>query len=455
MFRTQDIIALRSSLDDLGKKSDEIRLGSYEPTLSDLEKVYQEIYKFAKEKKLIIYGGWAQNKLIQIKDPKDVFYNRYSLADIEFYSYDPIGIGIELAQLLYKKGYPYVQLSEGVHEETYKLFINFHNFCDISYMPKFIYDNLPTIKKDGFILTHPHFMSVDAFRVYADPIFSYFRIEKTFSRFSTLLKHYPLYNKKLVKPIKFKKLDEKVFRVLRKEFLHNQNLIVIHHYAYNYLMKKTIHDELIINIPYLSVISVDYTKDTKNIIKKLEELYPNKIKIKEFQPFFQFLGRKTEIYLDTELIMVIYSHNERCTVYKATFSENKKTLFGTFALLRLMLIAEYYNNLIHKNPKIADEYMNLLQNLFLARNEYLDDKDLTIMDNTPFQEFTFECMGKGNDTIRSAHIRRQNRIKKKQAVVFRYDPNIKYDIKLPNFKFANTSGNPIINKKDFTINKKN
>lgn len=451
MFRTQDITAIKSGLDDLTKKSDEIRLGTYEPTIGQLEKIYQEIYNFAKEKNLIIYGGWAQNKLIQMKEPSDVFYNEYSLADIEFYSYDPIGVGIELAKNLYTKGYPFVQLSEGVHEETYKLFVNFHNFCDISYMPKYIYDNLPTIKKDGFILTHPHFMAVDAFRVYADPIFSFFRIEKTFSRFSKLLKHYPIYNEKLVKSIKLEKLDENVFKTLRKEFLHNTNLIVIHHYAYNYLMKKTAQDNLVINIPYLSVISINYTKDTKEIINKLKKLYPDKIKIKEFYPFFQFLGRKTEIYLNNKLIMVIYSHNERCTVYQANFSENKKTLFGTFALIRLMLIAEHYNQVIHKNNN--NEFMNLLQNLLFARIEYLDEKDITVMEPSPFQEFTFECIGEGADPIRQSRLRIMEKIGKKQTPVFRYDPERNFDGKIPSFKFANTSGNPIINKYDFTISK--
>lgn len=453
MFRSQDVSAIKSNLDDLARKSDEIRLGKYEPTLSDLEKIYQDIYQFARDKKIVIYGGWAQNKLIQLKNPSDVFYNEYSLADIEFYSPDPIGVGMELAKLLYKKNYSYIQLSQGVHDETYKLFVNFHNFCDISYMPKYIYDNLPVIKKDGFIMTHPHFMTVDAFRVYADPIFSFFRIEKTFSRFSTLLKHYPLYNEKLVKPLKLNALDKNVFKILRKEFLHNTDLIVIHHYAYNYLIKKTPKVNLIINVPYLSVISINYVEDIKKITKKLEELFPKKITMKEYYPFFQFIGRKTEFYLDNKLIFVVYSHNDRCTVYQANFSENKKTLFGTFALIRLMTLAEYYNQFIHKNSSSADEYFTLLQNLFNARLEYLEEKDITVMDPSPFQEFTFECIGEGVDPVRQSRLKIMDKIEKKQNAVYRYDPHRNFDGKAPNFKFANTSGNAIDNINNFTLKK--
>lgn len=456
MLRSQDSIAIRASLDELVKKATKIKLDNYEPTISEIEKINKDIYEFIKKNKLIIYGGFAQNYLIGKKDSKDMFYDRLSLADVEFYHYDPIGIGMELSKLLYSKGYKYVVFEEGVHEETYNIFVNFQGLADISYMPKYIYDNCPTINVDGFRFTHPHFMMVDAFRQYSDPIFSFWRLEKTFSRFSTLDKHYPLANKKLVKPIKYTKneiINESVFKNLRKTFLHNKDLIVIHHYGYNYLLKKTSSKELVIDIPYLSVISPNYTQDIKDITKKLEELYPNKIKVKEFYPFFQFLGRKTEFYLDNKLIFVVYSHNKRCTVYQANYSENKKTLFATFSLLRLMFLAEYFNQMIHDNKKQKDEFMNLLQNLFAARNNYFDEKDLTAMDDTVFQEFTFECIGSGIDTIRQARLKIVENIKKGKSVKFRYNPDKNKEGKAPKFNFENSSGNPIINLKDFTISK--
>lgn len=453
MFRVEDITTIQTNLNDLSRKSDEIRLSKYEPTLNELENIYQEIANYARKNKLIIYGGWAQNALIKQKDEKDAFYDRYSLADFEFYSPEPIKIGMDLANHLYKLGHKYIQLSEGVHNETYKLFVNFHNFCDISYMPKYIYDNLPTMKYQGLILTHPHFMAVDAFRVYADPMFSFFRLEKTFTRFSKLLKHYPLYDEKKVKSLKLDMIDEDVFKKLKRNFVHDKKMIVIHHYAYNYLAKKIINNDFIINIPYLSLISVNYTEDIKSITKKLEELYPNKIKLVEFYPFFQFLGRKTEFYLNNKLILVVYSHNDRCTVYQAHYSENKKTYFGTFALLRLMLIAEYYNQIIHKNNNEGDSYMTLLQNLIFLRNEYLDEKSLTVMDKSPFQEFTFECLGKGLDTIRDSRLKIMEKIDKKQTAVFRYDPERNKEGKVPNFNFSNSSGNIIKNPKDMSLNK--
>lgn len=454
MLRPTDITSIKTSLDELQKKSEDIKLRKYEPTLNTLEQIYQDIYQFARDNKLIIYGGWAQNHLIKIKNPKDAFYHETSLADIEFYSYEPIQIGMKLTDLLCKKNYNYVSLQEGIHQETYKLFVDFHNFCDISYMPKYIYDNLPVIKSQGLLLTHPNFMTVDAFRVYTDPMFSFWRIEKTFTRFNTLLKYYPIFDKNIVgKKINYEhSIDNEVSKFIKHNILHNSELIVIHHHAYNYYIKKTNNNQFIIDIPYFSFISVNYTKDIQKITKTLEKQFPNKIKIIEYYPFFQFVGRKTEFFLNDKKILVIYSHNARCTTYQALFSENKKTLFGTFSLIRLMFLAEHFNFSIHKNPTEANNFLILMNNLFSARIDYLEDKDITVIDNSPFQEFTFECIGDAIDPIRQSRLNVMERIKQGKKIKFIYDPTNK-DKKIPDINFANTSGNPIKNPKDLTINK--
>ena len=118
-----------------------------------------------------------------------------------------------------------------------------------------------------------------------------------------------------------------------------------------------------------------------------------------------------------------------------------------------MFLAEYFNQMIHDNKKQKDEFMNLLQNLFAARNNYFDEKDLTAMDDTVFQEFTFECIGSGIDTIRQARLKIVENIKKGKSVKFRYNPDKNKEGKAPKFNFENSSGNPIINLKDFTISK--
>ena len=187
MYRQEDIDIINKNLSIISREAAKIYLDNYEePNTKEYEAVMRDIKEYIKKNDLIIYGGYAQNALIKSKNPDDVFYDELSRADLEIYSPDPIKHAMEMTDLLYGKGYKHVECKEGVHNETYKLFVNFLNYSDISYMDTFVFRNCPTIKVEGMRMAHPHFMLTDAYRVYADPMTSFFRLEKTFTRFSTL-----------------------------------------------------------------------------------------------------------------------------------------------------------------------------------------------------------------------------------------------------------------------------
>ena len=167
-----------------------------EPTKKEYNIVKKIILKYIQDNNRIIYGGYAQNELIKDKDINDDFYKN-TRADVEFYTPEPIKDMIELCDILYKKKIPNIEGKQGVHNETYKIFANFENYCDISYMDPFIYKNCPTIKLNNLLFTHPHFMLIDAYRVYTDPMTSFYRIDKNLERFPLLEKHYPFDNEYL------------------------------------------------------------------------------------------------------------------------------------------------------------------------------------------------------------------------------------------------------------------
>ena len=127
---------------------------------------------------------------------------------------------IDLCDILQKKNYKYVEGKEGVHIETYKIFVNFMNYCDISYMPPDMYKNCPVIISDGLRLAHPHFMLVDAYRVYCDPMTSYFRLTKTFVRFTKLIKYYPFNENMIYNKIEYNtKPDTDTMNYIRKNII--------------------------------------------------------------------------------------------------------------------------------------------------------------------------------------------------------------------------------------------
>lgn len=442
MYRQNDIDIIKKNMDTIKDDALRKKLDIMEPTMKEFKEVYSVILEYIKKKKRVIYGGYAQNHLIKLKNESDVFYKDLDMADIEFYTYEPLQDVIELCDLLYSKKFKFVQGAEGIHNETYKIFVNFLNYCDLSYMPKNVYDNLPIIENNGVLYTHPHFMIVDAFRVYSDPLTSYFRLDKTFSRFTTLMRYYPFDLSLAKNNLLYEKENKESKRFIRHKILHNSQLIIIGHYAFNYLVKKADDKLAVDNYTYYQAISINYEEDKEKIGNFLRKNLKN-ITQKEFHPYFQFYDKHTEYYQDGVCILKIYGHNNRCIVNQ--YSEKKKVFFGTFQLIFLYLLIDYQyaNSRRDKNEK--NNYMILITRLLKARQKYLEDNNKTVLDRTPFQEFTLQCLGSTEDPLRLARLDERRKKEAGKQIKFRYDPKGTPG-KIPNFKFLNSSGNEI-NKK--------
>jgi len=442
MYKENDINLIKKNMDIIKNDAKRKQLEILEPTSKEFKEILAIILEFIKKKKRIIYGGYAQNHLIKIKNKLDVFYDEVDQPDIEFYTYRPLEDMIELSDLLYSKKFKYVQGSEAEHEGTYKIFANFINYCDISYVPKNIYDNMPFIEDNGLLYAHPHFMLVDTFRVYADPLTSYFRLDKTFTRFARLMKYYP-FDLSLVKNTPFyEKENKETKRFIRHKILHNSQLIVIGHYAFNYLAKKGDKKLIIDRCPYYQVISIDYYVDKVKLSNFLKKHLKN-ITFKEFSPYFQFYDKHTEYYQDDVCILKLYGHNNRCIVNQ--HSEKKKVYFGTFQLIFLYLLIDYQYAISRRDSVEKNNYMILITRLLITREKYLDKHNKTILDRSPYQEFTLECLGTTIDPLRMSRLESRKKKEAGKIIKFRYDPKGSPG-KAPDFKFTNSSGNEIIKK---------
>jgi len=453
MYRQKDFDMIKLNLDIIEHNAEDEFVRNHKvPNLKEIDAINKIILKFIKDNKRIIYGGYAQNELIKKKNKDDAFYTETDMADIEFYTPEPIKDGLTLADMLHKEGYEHTQLKEGVHHETYNLFCNFRNYSDLSYMPKNVFNNCPTIDVDGLKMTHPHFMMIDAYRVYTDLLTSNFRLSKTFNRMTTLMKHYQYDDDakhniiKYNKTIKPKELDD-IQKFIRQKIIHDSKLIVVGHYAFNYYAKKVDTKSVIEYFPYYQIITSEYEKDVKNIYDILKKEYGDKIKTREFYPYFQFFGKRIEYVYDNQVILKLYSNNNRCTPFK--ISDKKHTNFGTFQTLILYFLIDYSYAIINNFNHEETNYMGLIVKLFNLRDKYLKDRNLTVLDESPFVEFTLECIGKPFDMIRESLLEGKRRIKAGKKFKFEYFPKDTPG-KVPEFRFDNTSGNLIKNEKDLT-----
>ena len=436
MYRQKDIEVVSLNLDKLEDQAKLIYLNSYEPTLVEIKNVYNEIKQFIKDKNRIVYGGYAQNELIRAKNKDDVFYRDVDVADIEFYTTDPLGDMIDLCDLLYRKKYKYIDGKEGVHNETYKVFVNFINYCDITYIPPEIYNNIPTITVSGLRMCHPHFMLIDSYRVYTDPMTAYFRLKKTFIRFTKLISYYPFDENMVYNKINYDDKEKTdVLNFIKNKILKSSNLIVVGQYGFNRLMKKAnMPDTYYIPVHYFQVISTNYSKDIDSIHNILRKQFPSITK-KTFYPFSQFLDKSSEWYIDNTLVLRIYGNYDRCTVFHKS---HKKIKFGTYQLIFMYALIHYIMN-IKKNKFNEVQYCTMISRLIKARDKYLDKHEKTVLDKTPFQEFTMKCIGEPKDILRSSFIDKQEKRDAGKRATFLYKPKGSHG-KKPIFKFDNTSG---------------
>jgi len=466
LYRTADIQAITDNLDKIIDESLEIKNSILEPTMSEYNSAMEIIKEYISKKGRIVYGGKSYNQLIGTKEPKDQIYGPNDMKDIEFYSFEPINDMVELCNIFQDKNFKFVRSTQAFHNETYKLFVNFTGLCDVSYMPKNIYSNMPVVKIDKILYSHPTWMLVDILRQYNDPITSYWRLkDKTFFRATKLLKHYPLELNTSVKiPKNDKYLEQKT--ELFKNIMFIPTLIYIGSIAENYY--QTLNSS--INCTKIQVLSVNYKEDVKTILAMLEKILESeysKLEINFYRPFFQFWDERVEFVLNGTCLIKIFNHNNICLPYNNLYINHEKInkiqtgghykeikggsddiiiKIGTFMLLfNHLLISKHYDYINRKDSyKI---YEHLMYKLLKQRETYLDKHHKTVIDNTPYREFVIRCVGKTEDSGRAFRLKMLKKKETNKRPLFSYDPGTQRSgYKVPDFKFANTSGNIVINK---------
>lgn len=472
LYSLNEANLLDKYVDDLIKKSNLARRNAIEPTEDKQWDMLNIVYNFVKEKKRKIYGGFALNKLIALKDEKDKFYDDCDIEswDIDFYSPDPIEDAKEIANRLHKKGYKYILASEAQHEETYKVHAESLSVADISYVPTIIYNNMPFKEIEGAYVTGPTFMMIDYFRVLTDPLTSWHRLDKTFKRLSLMLKHYPLpTNSSPINTLESNTEFDLIFKNIHSFLTNRPSTIVVGMYPYNHLVKQSgMKDDSInyISANFYEFISTEYKLDTKELITLLKEKVPDSSSIKyvENYPLFQYLGYSTDIYFKNELVCKIYHYNYRCTPYfdvPADYFENEKIIeskkkrtirIGTVSVLMMYNLIAILKAKIDKNNILKSTYYQMISHIIKMKNYYLKKNNKTIFDDSLFQEFIVKCIG----DMETPQMERQKRIARKiksgKKFCYNYNPEKDMGKDQSKYFFKNTSGNKITNKKNLKIN---
>ena len=462
----------------IAKKAKKHTLLNYEPTYEEIISVYAVIFDFVKRKKLKVYGGFALNLLLIMKDKKMALYDKDDIPDVDVYSSNAVDDIIELCDILYKKNFKRIHAKQAQHEGTYSLFVNYQAYLDITYVPSNIYSKMRYIdvknvdsQYDGLKVIHPWFMMIDYFRMFCDSAGSYWRLEKQFDRYKKLQKYYPL--PKIDKNLEITVNNKNIKNLINLFFEHlskKNTILFTGLYIYNYYLYISKYNSYennynYIDIPYLEVYSTNYEEDgidILNFINELQESLKKDITHEEKYPFFQFDGFSVVIYYDKNPILYMYNNFNRCLPYKLVDSIkfvngtpavlNNKIYIGSFDQNILYLLIQLVRVRVDDNQNLNDMIYKCINGYVKFRKYYFTKEKLTIYNDTIFESFVIQCIGKQILPNREARLIMEAKKAKGKMYMFTYVPD--GTVKNINYIFPNSSGSTITNEKKLILTNK-
>ena len=159
---------------------------------TEAQRINDIMERFLRAKKRVIYGGAAINAQLSAADK---FYDpRLYLPDYDFMTPTPIQDCEDLMTEFRADGFTEVESKLGIHEGTYKVFVNFRSAADITFIPLEIYKR---ILKDCRVVNRlfyasPNWLRMNMYLELSRPAGMVGRWEKVYQRLLLLNKTYPL-----------------------------------------------------------------------------------------------------------------------------------------------------------------------------------------------------------------------------------------------------------------------
>jgi hypothetical protein len=453
-YRREDYVDTLKKLPEIVKKAEMQSLKIIEPTIYEQREIMDLIREFVKIKKRKIYGGTAINELIKIKNLSEAIYDDFSFGDIDFYSPEPKVDVVELCDFLYGKNkYKNINANEAQHEETYRIYVNWQLYCNVTYVPKHIYTNIKTIKIDDVQYVDPHFIWIDQLRIYNNPMLCSRLWEKTFKREFLLLKNYPLEVFENHFVIQKPSMEINGYHLkIKQEFLKGDPNVLINGFdAYNFYVRYGMDNGLECHLPFIELSSVSYVETVINLFAFVRQIVINAdaVSISEYTHFFQFVGHSVMITYNGISLVSVNEINNTCV---PTIDVSSGIKYAAYQYLLMSLLINKFRIFLGDDKQMYKNYGTAISNLIKVKNYYLKQNKLDVINNSPFGEFRTSCVGTPISPTRLYLARRNERKENGKRVEFTYTPDNffkmpdesqkKFDPK--KHKYHNASGNIIV-----------
>ena len=357
----------------------------------EARKIVEVMESYLRNSKRIVYGGAAINAHLS---PESKFYDpRLYLPDYDFMTPDPLQDVADLIAEFKREGFQEVEAKLGIHEGTYKVFVNYRSAADITYMPPKLYED--TLKDtsiiDGIRYASPDFLRMNIYVELSRPSGNVSRWEKVYERLLLLNKEHPLTRTNCVT---LGKTNES-----RKQTQHRKIIEIGKEYGAIFLSEPSRHIGLKSRVGPVLLMT-----DNHKINDALESLG---FTAKKIEALGELLPARTELFDKTKLVAVVFE-TMACHAYVTIDSMR----IGSLALLIHMYYAMFFAGLRYMS-NLPCTIQNLVE---------LEAKRLSEMargENT-YDIFPIECIGHQPTMpeLKRAH-RKRVREKRAELALFR------------------------------------
>jgi len=322
---------------------------------------------FLRKKKRLCYGGMAINAHLPIN--KKLYDFSKSIPDYDFFSTNPEADAHELVKLLEKAKFDNVTLRLGIHDGTFKIFVNYHGIADITYMTSWLYSRLSktAITDDSIYYVDADYLRMGMYVELSRPRGEVERWDKVYKRLLLLNLYKPVKSecKELVSTIS---VSKNIYSVLLK-YIIEQKFIFTGAEIVNIYKNPNIKLASLLNTTYPIIV---YCQQPRTHLSKLRQLVyttNNKavIKIVHWERLLDIVPEMYGIKVDGKLCMILiqelycYSYNTiKVKNYGELFISSLDTaiaLFFTLSYLRGLdeLVPETVLCFAHRLVDISSE----------------------------------------------------------------------------------------------------
>ena len=383
-FQECELAILRQAVDKAEEK-----VGKSIVSSPEIKQIFTIVENFIRTKKLIPYGGIAINAIL----PKsDQFYNRnIELPDFDFFSPNALEDAKELCDIYVKAGFVEVEGKPGIHQGTFKVFVNFIPVADITFLNKDIFNQLKkdAVKVSGILYAPPNFLRMSMYLELSRPSGDTSRWEKVMKRLTLLNKSYPLHGNdcdthNFQREMENTDNEDKIFETI-KNTLIDQGVVFFGGYAmsmYSNYMPKHLQAQFK-KVADFDVLSED-PETTATILKeRLTDEGIKHIKIVKHDEIGEIIAPHLQIMVGNDTVAFIYEPIA-CHSYNVVHIDGQEIKIATIDTMLSFYLAFLYSN---RNYYDTNRILCMAQFLFeVQQQNRLEQKGL-------LKRFSINCYG--------------------------------------------------------------